>query len=150
MYTKGFLKLFLYLWVVFFWSGNFYAYAETCSSGSGTSCSMSCSEGTLTLVCNKSEETCSGSCSKANNQESAAYNLLADIFVATGKRIPLDEIAGKLKDAPMDIEGNRYDLNFGSGGNITVIIKTDFYEFNKSDWYRAVARSAEQLKSNLK
>ena len=123
---------------------------RSCKSSSGTTCSVTCSEGTLTLVCNKNKKKCSGSCSKAKNQKSAAFNLIKDVYIATGGRVAVPEIHKKLKDAPMKLEGAKFELIFSGDLNVKVIIATDFHQFYKPDWKRALDQEARRFEALIR
>lgn len=105
--------------VVFFMSPGIMN-ADTCTSSSGTSCSMSCSVGTLSLVCSKTSNSCSGSCSdRKGNVAKFLGSLARDIYVASEFKIKKEDIFSFF----------RHDLNDVSRGH-EHIVKIGQYSFD--------------------
>jgi hypothetical protein len=102
------------------------ANADTCNSASGTSCSVTCSVGTLSLSCSKDAKACSGSCSD-NRGALEVYlgNIARDIYLASESQVEkeaifaffrkdLDSYVHERTAKPVQIGKYRFDLHLAS------------------------------------
>jgi hypothetical protein len=97
-----------------------------CETSSGTSCSITCSVGTLTLSCSNDSKACSGSCSDSQgNMDKFVANLVKDIIVASEGELTATDVIWFLRtdfdpyrtsDIRIRNRYRTYTIHIGEGG----------------------------------
>ena len=137
----------------FFGSENIKAFGSTtisCESVSTTTCSVSCSESDKTpnIVCSQTDPECAGSCSESNDKKSLVSEIIKNIYIVTKGRVELLEINKFLKGVPMPFKGKRFNLNLGVHNKVQVIIGTDFPNFSKVEWEKAIDEVGDKYQNS--
>ena len=124
--------------------------SASCRSSSGTECALTCDEGTLTLVCGKTDKKkCSGSCSRQNDQKSAALNLFNNLYLVTERQVSISELRDQLINTQIKLKRDRFSLNFGHNNIVEIILITDFREGSKQDWLTAINDAAKDFQKRV-